>query len=246
MRVHAERHVVHEHVAVHRREVDRPLEAVAERVEGADDVVAVDTEVERQVVAGPGRDAHERQAVLARDPCDECLGTVATGHPQHVGAPSDRVTGERGEVVTRLEHDGFDPPLLGFAYEVERDDLPATRPWVHQEDGPLGLRHRESGWGQVTEHRVVDADRVATGRRRQRPDRSDRDHLEERGVAEQEHDGDDEAGHAEHRARDPGDAPPGQCDPRAGQPHERRRPCARCSCPGWSTSVSRINTTTAT
>ena len=126
MRVHAERHVVHEHVAVHGREVDRPLEAVLERVEGADDVVAVDTEVERQVVAGAGRDADERQAVLARDPGDERLGTVATGHPQHVGAPSDRVTSESGEVVALLEHDGFDPPLLGFANEVELDDLAAA------------------------------------------------------------------------------------------------------------------------
>ena len=38
-------------------EVDEPFAAIDERIEGAGDVVAVDAEIEREVVAGAGRDA---------------------------------------------------------------------------------------------------------------------------------------------------------------------------------------------
>jgi len=58
-RVQAQRHVVHEHAPVHRGEIDPPLESARECVEGADDVVAVDAEVEREVVPGARGDAHE-------------------------------------------------------------------------------------------------------------------------------------------------------------------------------------------
>ena len=57
LRVEAERDVVDENAAVDLGEVDPALAAVDERVERADDVVAIDAEVEREVVAGPGRDA---------------------------------------------------------------------------------------------------------------------------------------------------------------------------------------------
>ena len=90
--------------------------------------------------------------------------------------------------------------------------------------GRCGCGTGSPGGGTSRQHRVVDADGIATRRRRERPHRDNRNHLEERGVPEQEHDGDDEAGHGEHCARDPGDASPGQRDPRAGQAHQRRDP----------------------
>ena len=60
LRVEAERDVVDERPAAHLAEVDALLAPVDEGLEGADDVVAIDAEVEREVVAGPGRDAGER------------------------------------------------------------------------------------------------------------------------------------------------------------------------------------------
>ena len=58
--VDAERHVVDEDPPVHLGEVDAPLDRLVEGVERADDVVAVEAEVEGEVVAGAGRDADER------------------------------------------------------------------------------------------------------------------------------------------------------------------------------------------
>ncbi len=61
--VDPERDVVEEEAAVHLRDVDPALDTVAERVERADHVVSIDPEVEREVVARPGRDADEREPV---------------------------------------------------------------------------------------------------------------------------------------------------------------------------------------
>ena len=90
--VHAERHVVHEDAAVDPGQIDPPLVAVGERVERADDVVAVDAEIEGEVIPGAGGDAHERHVVLRRHPGDQCLRPVAAGHADDVGAPRDRVS----------------------------------------------------------------------------------------------------------------------------------------------------------
>ena len=55
--VEAQGHVVDEDAPVDLGEVDAALAAVDERIERADDVVAVDPEVQREVVARAGRDA---------------------------------------------------------------------------------------------------------------------------------------------------------------------------------------------
>ena len=59
--VEAERDVVHEHLPVHLGQVNPALAAIPERVERANDVVAVDAEVEREVVALARRHAGVRQ-----------------------------------------------------------------------------------------------------------------------------------------------------------------------------------------
>ena len=64
--VDPERHVVEKDEAVHLRDVDRSLDAVSERLERAYQVVSVDTEVEREMVAGTRRNAHEREPVRPR------------------------------------------------------------------------------------------------------------------------------------------------------------------------------------
>ena len=225
VRVHAERHVVHEHVAVHRREVDRALEAVLERVEGADDVVAVDTEVEREVVAGAGRDAHERQAVLARDPGDEGLGTVATGHPQHVGAPRDRVAASAARSSPGSSTTGSIPRCSASRTRSNFTDLAAARPRVHQQDGPLRLRNRETGRRHLAQHRIVDA----------RP-RSDRaaaasDHTATIAITSRSAVSPSRSTMATAKPATPttaptiaGDALPGQRDPARRSTHQRRDP----------------------
>ena len=63
--VEAERDVVHEHLPVHLGQVNPALAAIHERVERANDVVAVDAEVEREVVAASRRHAGVRQTVPA-------------------------------------------------------------------------------------------------------------------------------------------------------------------------------------
>ncbi len=64
--VDPERHVVEEEAAVHLGDVDAALDAVVEGVERADEVAAVDAEVEREVVAGSGGNADERKPVRDR------------------------------------------------------------------------------------------------------------------------------------------------------------------------------------
>ena len=91
VRVEAERDVVDEHPAVDLGEVDAPLAAVAERVERADDIVAIDAEVECEVVAGAGRDARRRAT-----PCSAAIDATIAWEPsppaiaERIGAVGDR------------------------------------------------------------------------------------------------------------------------------------------------------------
>ena len=96
--VEPERDVVDEHAPVDLGQVDGSLAAVDERVEGADDVVAVDAEVEREVVARAGGNAGVRQPALGRDRRDDRLRAVAAGHRERVGAAIERPAHERLEV----------------------------------------------------------------------------------------------------------------------------------------------------
>jgi hypothetical protein len=64
--VDPERDVVEKDAVVHLTHVDRSLDAVRERIERADQVVPIDAEVEREMVAGARRNAYERESVY---PC---------------------------------------------------------------------------------------------------------------------------------------------------------------------------------
>jgi hypothetical protein len=68
--VDPERHVVRREAAVHFRHVDAALDSVGERVERADQIVAIEAEVEREMVAGAGGNADERKPVGECGCCD--------------------------------------------------------------------------------------------------------------------------------------------------------------------------------
>ena len=112
LRVEPHRGVVHERrVPLTVGQVDPPLDAVGVGVERTDDVVAVQPQVQREVVPGAGGDHDMRDVMLARDRGHQRLGAVAAGHADHVGAARDGVLGQREQVVARRQHDGLDPAL---------------------------------------------------------------------------------------------------------------------------------------
>src|SRR5580765_1126313 len=57
--VDPERYVVEEEAAVHLGHIYAAFDAFGERVERAHQIAAVDADIEREVVAGTGRNAHE-------------------------------------------------------------------------------------------------------------------------------------------------------------------------------------------
>jgi len=70
--------------------------------------VPVHAQVEREMVAGPGRNARERDSVRSGHHGQR---SVAAGHPQRVRAARRGATGQRGQVLPRVQDDGFDPSL---------------------------------------------------------------------------------------------------------------------------------------
>ena len=165
--VEPERHVVHEHAAVDLGEVDPALPAVDERVERAHDVVPVDSEIEREVVAGTRRDAGERQIVLGGDRGHQRLGAVTAGGRQSVGSPGHRVADELCEVVAGLQLDRLDPACPRLVGEVVAHGLAAARARVPHHD-------RAPRWNGGLERRV-DAEHPPADRDAQDQERDGRE-----------------------------------------------------------------------
>ncbi len=111
LRVDAERGVVDEHAVVDAREVDAPLDAVGERVQRAHDVVAVEAEVEREVVARPRGDADVGDVAPRGNRRHERLRAVASGHPDDLRAAGDGALGELEQVIAGLQDDRLDASL---------------------------------------------------------------------------------------------------------------------------------------
>ena len=107
-RVETERDVVQEEPLADPADVDPPLFAVVECRECADRVVAVEADVPGEVVAGPERDADERNVLLDRDVGDRRERAVPARHPQHVSVCAPR---DLGQVVPLLEEVHVDPAL---------------------------------------------------------------------------------------------------------------------------------------
>jgi hypothetical protein len=86
--VESQRDVVEEQAPVDPRQVDAPLDAVSERVERADRVVAIEPEIQGEVVACAGGDAHEGEPVRVRGRGGDRERSVATCDAERIGAPA--------------------------------------------------------------------------------------------------------------------------------------------------------------
>ena len=117
--VQPERDVVHEHPAVDLGQVDTAFTALDEGVERADDVVAVDPEVEREMVARSRRDARIGEVELRRDHRHDRLRAVTAGHRQRVRASLHGIADERLEIGAAAQLDRLDTPPPSFVGQVE-------------------------------------------------------------------------------------------------------------------------------
>ena len=143
LRVEAERDVVDEHAPVDLGEVDPPLATVDERVQRTDDIVAVDAEVEREVVARPRRDAGVGQVELGGDRGDDRLRAVAAGHRQPVGALGDGGAHELLEIAAERQLDRLDPARPCLVGELEALRLAAAGLRVEEQTGSPRRRRRQ-------------------------------------------------------------------------------------------------------
>ena len=114
--VETERDVVQEEAVSRPADIDPPFFAV-ERRECADRVRAVEADVPGEMVAGPERDADERNVLLDRDAGDRSERAVPSRHPQHVSVCAPR---DLGQVVPLLEEVHVDPELPSSVAELFR------------------------------------------------------------------------------------------------------------------------------
>ena len=123
--VDAHGHVVHEDPPVHPTEVDASLVAVDEGIEGADDVVAIDAEVEGEVVPRTCRNADVGKTMLGGDRGHYGLRPITARHAEGVcAAVPYRSSRQRREIVAWFEHDRLDVSRPALRDEVESSHLP--------------------------------------------------------------------------------------------------------------------------
>ena len=125
--------------------------AVHERVERADDVVAVHAEVEREMVARSRRDAGVGQSVLGGDRRDDRLRAVAARHRERVGAALDGRAHERLEVAPGSQLDRLDAAGASLLGEVEALGLAAAGARVEEQHrAARAARRAAAGRGRRT------------------------------------------------------------------------------------------------
>ena len=213
--VEPERDVVDEHAAVDLGQVDAALPSGDEGVEGADDVVAVDPQIEREVVAGAGRDAGEGEVVLGCDRGDERLGAVTARGGETVGPGGHGVTDQLFQVVTGLQLDRLDPTRPSLVGQVVADGLAAAGPRVPDDDRALG----RLGGREHHAHREDPPGHPRAGKQERHGGEADADPL-----AGENHD--DRGDQEEHDARQenvPGVAAPLHCLPRCHRARNQQR-----------------------
>ena len=137
LRVQPERDVVDEDASVHLREVDTALAAVDERIEGADHVVAIYAQIEREVVARARRYAGVGEAELRGDPSHHRLRAVAARHRERVGPARDGVPHKSLEVGARGQLDGIDSAGARLVLEVKARRLAVAGARIPEQDSPV-------------------------------------------------------------------------------------------------------------
>src|SRR5580700_8034099 len=144
LRVRAERRVVDERLAVDHPEVDPQLDSIGQSTQTGGRVLAIQPQVEGEVIARARADDDERDAVLGRDPGHEGLRSVASGDAEQVGACLDGLAGHLGDIdglgAANEEHLGAE--FFGLALQVELRDLPAAGLRVHDQVRVSGRRLR--------------------------------------------------------------------------------------------------------
>lgn len=130
--VEAQGDVVQEQAVADAADVDAALLTLHERAEGADRVVAVETDVPRKVVPRAERDADEREVALDRHLCDRRERSVAAGDAERVGLGG---AGELGRIVgLRMEYVRLDAAAAGLLDKVLRARIVVTRARVDQQE----------------------------------------------------------------------------------------------------------------
>ena len=76
-------------------------------------VLAVQPQIEREVISGASRDAHERDVVLDGDGCHQRLRAVTTGHAKAVGTADNGVARKLLKVEAVVEQYGLDAQFAG-------------------------------------------------------------------------------------------------------------------------------------
>ena len=109
--VDAERHIVEKQPAVYLCHVNPTLYPVAERVERPTHVVAVHPHVEREVIACPCRNAHEREVVRGGGRGHDREGAVPASHSEGICAAVHRCLSERSQALAGRQDDSFDALL---------------------------------------------------------------------------------------------------------------------------------------
>ncbi len=140
--VDSDRDVVQEAAAVHIGQVDAPLDALAERVERADRVAAVQPEIEDEVVPRAPGDGHERESERRGGGRDDALRPVTAGHAERVGAARGRRGHPFLQAVAGIQHDHGHAELLRPLHDACSHGSATAGSRVEEEHGPLRRRDR--------------------------------------------------------------------------------------------------------
>ena len=137
--VDPERDVVDKQPAVHFYHVDQALDSVGERVERAEHILRIQPQIEREVVAGPSRDADKRKPMRGCCRGHDRQRPVAPGHAQRVGTIGHGSPGQCFQALARPKDDGLNPPFACPLGNLSACGLAPARSRVDKQ-------HRPSRW----------------------------------------------------------------------------------------------------
>jgi hypothetical protein len=146
--VDPERNVVEEEAPVHLGYVDPALDAVSQGVERADEIRAVNADVEGEVVTGTGGDTDERKVARERGRRRDGERPVSAGDAERVRPVRHGLVDERLEVVAGAQDDHVDAALACPFGEAGAGCLAAARPRVDKQHGPLWRIRRRPDAGR--------------------------------------------------------------------------------------------------
>jgi len=216
--VGTEGRVVDERLTADQSQVDTQLDTIGEGAQARRRVLAVQPQVEGEVVTGARGDYHERNAVLGSDPRYKGLGAVAARDAEQISACCDRLPRYLGHVdpLRAAHQEHVSAQSLRPPRQVELADLPAAGPRVHDQERMPGR------YGRGLRHppvRPVPGQGCARGHAREQPSCGRHHRHPEQGGERVHHDHRDRRQN-ENRQRQPAQqAPAGQDNERGGQAH---------------------------